>query len=252
MPSARATTTCPLGRACAASTCWPEKTTLAPPPGLFRSNRTRSPAAVTAKPTPLSPAKVGGWTTALPRLNSDLRLSVIEEATADPGQQGHGAAAAIDDREIRDEVAVQIAHDHRDGAVAAGLQTRPGDADPIAVGVVGAENHGDVVAALVGDQHVRNAVAVDVGHGETGRGGADEVGTRRGSEGRHAVADGRGAIDHHGVAAGADDHGVGQGRPSVENSPLDVARRHLLRRGSGAERLHRGVLVSARPTEPGR
>ena len=47
-PSARATTTCPLGRACAASTCWPEKTTLAPPTGLFRSNRTRSPPAVTA------------------------------------------------------------------------------------------------------------------------------------------------------------------------------------------------------------
>ena len=47
-PSARATTTCPLGRACAASTCWPEKTTLAPAAGLSRSNRTRFPPAVTA------------------------------------------------------------------------------------------------------------------------------------------------------------------------------------------------------------
>ena len=130
---------------------------------------------------------MGGWTTALPRLNSVFGCSVVEEATADAGQQGHGAAAAIDDREIRDAVAVQIAHDHRDGAVAAGLQTRPGDADPVAVGVVGAENHGDVVAALVGDQHVRNAVAVDVGHGEAGRGGADEVGLRRGSEGGRPV-----------------------------------------------------------------
>src|SRR5262249_49336807 len=42
-PSARATTTCPLARACAASTGWPEKTTTAPAPGSSRSNRTRSP-----------------------------------------------------------------------------------------------------------------------------------------------------------------------------------------------------------------
>ena len=83
-------------------TCCPEKTTLAPAAGSSRSNRTRSPPAVTAKPTPLSPANVGGWTTALPRLNSVCGLLVIEEATADAGQQGHGAAAAVDDREIGD------------------------------------------------------------------------------------------------------------------------------------------------------
>ena len=56
-------------------------------------------------------------------------------------------------------------------------------------GVVGAEDHGDVVAALVGDQHVGNAVAVQVGHGDAGRGGADEIGLRRRGEARHAVRD---------------------------------------------------------------
>ena len=56
-------------------------------------------------------AREGGWLDhRTAQVEQDLRLPVIEEATADPGQQGHGAAAAIDDREIRDEVAVQIAH----------------------------------------------------------------------------------------------------------------------------------------------
>ncbi len=87
MPSARAATTCPFGRACAASTCWPEKTTLAPPMGSFRSNRTRSPPVVTAKPTPLSPTKVGGWTSALPRLTSTFVCRSSKKPRPTPGSR---------------------------------------------------------------------------------------------------------------------------------------------------------------------
>ena len=104
------------------------------------------------------------------------RILVVEEPFADTGQHVTVPLPPLKTARSGRTVAGQVAPRHRDRAVAAGLQARAGDAHPIALGVVRAEQHGDVVAALVGDQHVGYAVAVHVGHGDAGRGGADEVG----------------------------------------------------------------------------
>ena len=51
----------------------------------------------------------GGWLDQrTAQVEQHFGLLVIEEATADAWKQGHGAAAAVDDREIGNEVAGQI------------------------------------------------------------------------------------------------------------------------------------------------
>ena len=113
---------------------------------------------------------------------------IVEEAASHAGQFGDRAAAAVDDGEVRDVARAKVPDDDRDRTVAAGLEPWPGEPHPVSLRVVRAEQDRYVVASLVGDQHVRNIVAIDVGHRHARRGRADKVRLRRWGESGHAIA----------------------------------------------------------------
>ena len=97
--------------------------------------------------------------------------TIVEEALATAGQLGQGAVA-VGDEQAGIAAARDIDQHGGDGAGAVRLQSWTGRALPDAVDEA-AEQDGDVVGALVGDDHVGNAVAVDVRDGDRDRIGAD-------------------------------------------------------------------------------
>src|SRR5437773_564396 len=82
-----------------------------------------------------------------------------------------------------------------------------------------AEEDGDVVGALVGDEQVGDAVAVDVLDGQPAGLGADGVAQRFLEGGPAGPVEAGAAVDQHAVAAAAQDDGVEEGR--VRAAELD-------------------------------
>ena len=210
-----------------------------------RLKRTRSPPDVTTYPNPVVPTKVGGCTSALPKLIKVWGFWSLKNPSPTPGSSVTVPLPPLKTARSGNAAAALVLHGDSDRAVAAGFEARAGDPHPIAVRVVGAEQHGDVIAALVGDQHVGNAVSVHIGHGDGYRVGADEVGFRRRRKGRHTVRDGQCAIDHHGVRPAAHDDRIGQGLRLCRGTPTATspgASASADDEETSAERLHRRVL----------
>src|SRR5262249_53332054 len=94
---------------------------------------------------------------------------------------------------------------------------------PVAAGVEGAEQGGDVVGALVGNQHVGDTIVVDVLDGHADRVRAHRVGDRGGEGGVAGRVEAGGPVDQDFVAAAGQHHGVDKGAALIQFGPLDGA-----------------------------
>ena len=133
-------------------------------------------------PRRFRPAKVGGWTTALPKLKSVCGLWSSKKPWPTPDSRVTVPLPPLKTARSGIAIAVQIANGHRDGPSPPDFRRGPGIPTQSPLGVVGAKDHRDVVAALVGDQHVgmpspfKSATVTLAGRG------ADEIGLDRRGE----------------------------------------------------------------------
>ena len=135
----------------------------------------------------------------------DLRGLVVEEALADARQHGHRAALAVGDVQVEAARARGIAHRlDGDGPAPAGLEARTiGGGPETGGGVDVAEQHRDVVGALVRHGQIQYVIALQIGGGKRHRLKTDgEAGGRAETAARQA------GIDQDVIAQAAGHHQV--------------------------------------------